>query len=104
MSEVAAGAFGCALHAAAPSAHHLFDVAFEWSYQRKGRPLMHEEALTSLCAFEGAPCDLFLRPRVLLLRFATHLALTTRGAKPYALMVGAHSRALEGWLSSAGWR
>ena len=80
--------FTCeALHAAAPLAEHLTDVAYEWAHQKKGRKLTHEEALTALCGFDGAPCDLFLRPHELLSHFAAHLTSRSRIA-PRALLVG----------------
>ena len=102
-----AARFACdALHAAAPLARQLHEVALEWSATRKGRPLSAWEALEALCTDgPGSPCPLFTSAQSLVRRLGAHMLEETEPPRVVALGSTPLQLELVQWLvQTHGWK
>ena len=102
-----ASRFACdALHAAAPLARQLHEVALEWSATRKGRPLSAWDALEALCTDgPGSPCPLFTSAQSLVRQLGAHMREEAEPPRVVALGSTPLQLGLVQWLvQTHGWR
>ena len=102
-----AARFACdALHASAPLARQLHEVALEWSATRKGRRLAAWDALEALCTDgPGSPCPLFTSAQTLVRQLGAHMR--DESEPPRVVALGSTPLQLElfRWLvQTHGWR
>ena len=102
-----ASRFACdALHAAAPLARQLHEVALEWSAARKGRPISAWDALEALCTDgPGSPCPLFTSAQTMVRQLGAHMRDESEPPRVVALGSTPLQLELVLWLvQTHGWR